>query len=131
MIVVERYAYRDKYVIGRLMIGNVFFCHTLEPQQGEVGSSKGCIPEGIYKMSISWSPKFKKMLPVLFDVPNFDGIRIHSGNTPLDTAGCILLGDNLKVGCVLNSQARVTEFIRIFQKNTSYFDSIYITHKKD
>jgi hypothetical protein len=92
MVVLERFAYRDKYVIGRLYIGNIFFCHTLEPQLGVSGSSKGCIPAGVYKMAMSWSPKFQKMLPILFDVPNFEGIRIHVGNTFKDTQGCILLG---------------------------------------
>ena len=112
MVVLERFAYRDKYVIGRLYIGNIFFCHTLEPQLGASVSSKGCIPAGVYKMAMSWSPKFQKMLPILFDVPNFEGIRIHPGNSSKDTQGCILLGDNTSLGLVLNSAARVNEFIR-------------------
>lgn len=129
MVVLERFAYRDKYVIGRLYIGNIFFCHTLEPQLGVVGSSKGCIPAGVYKMAISWSHKFQKMLPILFDVPNFEGIRIHVGNTSKDTQGCILLGDNIKVGSVSNSALRVTEFIRLFQKNKLQMDMLHIVNK--
>lgn len=129
MVVLERFAYRDKYVIGHLYIGNIFFCHTLEPQLGVVGSSKGCIPAGVYKMAMSWSPKFQKMLPILFDVPNFDGIRIHVGNTSKDTQGCILLGDNIKVGSVSNSALRVTEFIRLFQKNKLQMDMLHIINK--
>lgn len=129
MVVLERFAYRDKYVIGRLYIGNIFFCHTLEPQLGVSDSSKGCIPSGVYKMAISWSPKFKKMLPILFDVPNFEGIRIHAGNTSKDTHGCILLGDNLNVGSVSNSALRVSEFIRLFQKNKLQMDMLHIINK--
>lgn len=129
MVVLERFAYRDKYVIGRLYIGNIFFCYTLEPQLGASGSSKGCIPAGVYKMAMTWSPKFQRMLPLLFDVPNFEGIRIHAGNTPNDTQGCILLGDNLKVGSVSNSALRVNEFIRLFTHNRLQMDMLHIINK--
>lgn len=129
MVILERFAYRDKYVIGRLYIGNIFFCHTLEPQLGVSGSSKGCIPAGVYKMAMSWSPKFQKMLPILFDVPNFEGIRIHVGNSSSHTQGCILLGDNTSVGLVSNSAARVNEFIRLFQKNKLQMDMLHIINK--
>ena len=78
---------------------------------------------------MSWSPKFQKMLPILFDVPNFDGIRIHAGNTSKDTQGCILLGDNIKVGSVSNSALRVSEFIRLFQKNKLQMDMLHIINK--
>ena len=54
-------------------------------------------------MVISWSPKMKKWLPILLGVPMFSGIRIHAGNTAKDTEGCILVGQNLKPGMVLNS----------------------------
>ena len=55
-------------------------------------------------MVITWSPKMKQWLPLLVNVPMFSGIRIHAGNTAEDTQGCILVGQNLKKGMVLNSR---------------------------
>ena len=85
------------------------FCDTLEPTWRDYrhGAHKikgrSAIPEGRYAVVISWSPKMKKWLPILLGVPMFSGIRIHAGNTAKDTEGCILVGENLKKGMVLNS----------------------------
>ena len=97
------------------------FCDTLEPPVLEMKTSVGmeavmrspekaralkpfAIPEGRYAVVITWSPKMKQWLPLLLGVPMFSGIRIHAGNTAKDTAGCILVGENLKKGMVLNSR---------------------------
>lgn len=113
---VVRIASKDTYVIGKLFINGVFFCHTLEPSVS-ASRPKGCIPVGSYRLEVTWSPKFKTDLPLLLGVPNFEGIRIHSGNTYKDTEGCLLVGDNLEVGKVLNSRNRLVELIRLIRKN--------------
>lgn len=92
---------REGYIIGRLLIDGEFFCHTLEPPYKR---SHPCIPAGRYRVIVNMSPKFKKLLPRLLNVPGRDGILIHSGNTAKDTEGCILVGDNTQVGKVLNSR---------------------------
>lgn len=89
--------------------GASYFCDTLEPtwrdyaHGGRKIKGRSAIPEGRYAVVISWSPKMKKWLPILLGVPMFKGIRIHAGNTAKDTEGCILVGQNLKRGMVLNS----------------------------
>ena len=85
------------------------FCDTLEPTWRDYNhgarkiKGRSAIPEGRYAVVISWSPKMKKWLPILLGVPMFSGVRIHAGNTAKDTEGCILVGENLKKGMVLNS----------------------------
>lgn len=97
---------REKYIIGRLLIDGEFFCHTLEPPHNR---HHPCIPAGRYKVIVNMSPKFKKLLPRVCNVPGRDGILIHSGNTAADTLGCILVGNNTEVGRVTNSRATMAK----------------------
>ncbi len=79
--------------IGELYIDGKFQCYTLEDVEREVKiKNETAIPKGTYKIVITYSNRFKKQLPLLLNVPNFEGIRIHSGNTNHDTEGCILVG---------------------------------------
>ncbi len=49
------------------------------------------IPAGTYPLNRTWSPKFKKLLPIIEEVPEREGIRIHTGTKPEHSTGCVLV----------------------------------------
>ncbi len=81
--------------IGKLLIDGVFECYTLEDVVRPIGEKvfgETAIPYGEYDVIITYSPHFQRDLPLLLSVPNFEGVRIHPGNTAADTEGCLLVG---------------------------------------
>lgn len=88
------------------------------------------IPSGRYKIGMSYSPRFRKMMPEVYAVKGFQGVRLHSGNSAKDTEGCILFGVNDKVGVVSNSRywcAKLTEMIKAAQDRK---ESVLLTIEK-
>lgn len=116
---VERRFLKPGYTIGRMEVDGKYFCDTLEDRVRDLSREKKipgetAIPAGIYDVVVNISPRFKRKLPRLLNVPGFEGILIHRGNTPEDTAGCILVGENKAKGKVINStpyELRLTEMI--------------------
>jgi hypothetical protein len=97
-LVLDRTYYTNSSTVGDLFIDGVWECACLEDALAvnEVKvPGQTCIPDGTYEVLITWSPRFKRRLPLLVEVPGFDGIRIHPGNTPDDTNGCLLVGEDL------------------------------------
>ena len=127
----NRIALRQTYTIGKLYIDGKYFCDTLEDKVRDTNKSgkfdngeekikgKTAIPYGTYEIKWTYSPRFKKYTPQLMNVPSFEGIRIHSGNSSTDTEGCLLLGENKKVGMVLNSRATINKFYPLIKKACS------------
>ncbi|WP_394992990.1 DUF5675 family protein [Emticicia sp.] len=104
-----------EYTIGKLYIDDIFECFTLEDIIRDMKiKGETAIPYGKYKVIINQSIRFKRALPLLLNVPNFEGIRIHTGNKTADTEGCILVGTmRTKDGMVLNSKIA---FDKLFPK---------------
>lgn len=108
----------ETYTIGRLYIDGEFFCDVLEDRVRDLSKEdkvwgQTAIPYDTYKIIINYSNRFKRDLPLLLNVPQFEGIRIHPGNTAVDTHGCLLVGINTEKGKV--TQSRIT-FDRLFAK---------------
>lgn len=123
-ITIKRIAYRTNYTIGKLYVNGNYVCDTLEDKDRGLDDSlsedyinkikvfgKTAIPAGKYNVSITYSPHFKKNLPLVYPVKGFDGIRIHSGNTDKDTLGCILVGYNNVTGKVINSKEALAKLM--------------------
>lgn len=109
----ERVSPGEACTIGKLYVDNVFFSYTLEDvdRQLEIGGKKikgkTAIPRGIYAVTIDFSNRFQKQMMHVLNVPQFEGIRIHAGNTAEDTEGCILLGKVRSENAVFNSREAV------------------------
>jgi hypothetical protein len=87
----------DRNIIGDLFVDGVFFCHTLEDEKRADGLKvygETAIPSGTYNVILNRSNRFKRIMPLLLDVPKFKGIRIHGGNTSKDSHGCPLVAFN-------------------------------------
>jgi hypothetical protein len=94
---------KENYTIGKLYINDIFFCDSLEDKVRDFTEEKKvpgqtAIPAGTYRIVMSYSERFGRMLPELLYVPFFSAIRIHPLNTALQTEGCIGVGKNNIVG---------------------------------
>ncbi len=102
LIEVRRSPSTDGCTLGKMFVDGAFECFTLEDVVREVPGepvstwkvqNQTAIPFGTYDVIVTRSLHFGKDLPLLLNVPGFDGVRIHSGNTAADTEGCILVGE--------------------------------------
>lgn len=120
--------------IGELYIDKKYIADTLEDRvrpEGEKVYGKTAIPEGTYEMVLSYSPRFKKILPEILNVPNFTGIRIHCGNSSADSSGCILVGtwDGEKEDWVSDSKIAFNKLMSLLEEATNNKEKITITVK--
>jgi hypothetical protein len=136
-------AKKEKYTIGRLFIDKTYFCDTLEDPVREMIDLNGdgdatdtgegkimgntAIGEGKYEITLMHSPKFQRELPYLHDVAFFKGVLIHAGNSPDDTQGCILVGENKERGKVINSRAWENVLVKKLREAIDRGQKIFIT----
>lgn len=118
------------YTIGKLYLDGTYFSDTIEDTVRPLPATcpntpkslqckckekiyaETAIPAGKYKVSIEYSPRFKRKLPYLHNVPHFIGILIHSGNDQTHSAGCIIVGKNKVKGKVLESRATLDALLK-------------------
>lgn len=128
-ITLIRIANRPTYCIGKLYVDGVYQCDTIEDTDRGLDNKmtvseilkkkvKGetAIPTGVYPVYITWSPKYKKPMPLIDEVKGYSGIRIHSGNTSKDTEGCLIVGKNKEVGKVLDSRKTYNALFKILNE---------------
>lgn len=121
-LLLKRIAYKETYTIGELFIDGQYFSDTLEDKVREDGIKiygETAIPKGEYQVIINHSNRFNRPMPLLLDVPNFNGIRIHSGNTNADTSGCILIGINSEIGKISKSSQYFIKLFNILENSES------------
>lgn len=108
--------FSDKSTIGVLNFDGEFQCFTLEDVVRAVKVPKEtAIPVGRYEVRLTHSNRFGRTMPILCDVPNYVGVRIHAGNVAADTEGCLLVGEEalLKENKILHSREA---FEKLFAK---------------
>lgn len=96
-LILDRIWYTHASTVGKLFIDGNFECYILEDEDKLKNRRKKvygetAIPRGVYEIRLTYSPRFKRKLPLLVAVPGFTGVRIHAGNTAKDTDGCLLPG---------------------------------------
>lgn len=138
----------NEYTIGELYVDGAYLCDTLEDPVRPLpamcpNTPKGiackckekvygdtAVPAGTYEVKLSYSSRFKRIMPEILNVPHFLGIRIHTGNSSAkDSSGCILVGtwDGVKEDWISNSTVAYNKLIPLLQKAMDNKEQITIT----
>lgn len=126
-IVVKRTCKYPTSILGEMYIDDEFFAYTLEDVYREVKVyGETCIDSGTYNIIVTMSTRFKVELPLLLNVKGFEGVRIHGGNTDVDTHGCILIGKKVDFnrGVISNCKERVSTITKMIKENKATIEII-------
>jgi len=129
-IKVERTWKRKGYAGGNMFINDKWFCFTIEDEDRGMTSNMSmaelkrikkygitAIPTGRYEVIINFSNRFKQYMPLLLNVPNYEGVRIHVANSAKDVEGCIGIAmESSEDGFAGNSRAAYTKFMAELRK---------------
>jgi len=131
IINVKRKIYGDNYTIGEMYINDNYLCDTLEDVVRDDGvkvQDQTAIPAGTYQLILDMSTRFGKIMPHILNVPDFQGIRIHCGNSSKDTSGCILVGTyNGQADYIKDSTVAYNVLMDILGRATKRTEKIMIT----
>lgn len=138
-ITLKREIFTDSYTAGTMYIEGKRFGRTLERRNRDLNHKNGfdngekkvygdtCIPFGRYKLTVSYSPKFRRELILVNNVPEFSGIRIHRGNYPKDSIGCILVAERFVNGRLYNSTPYETWITNYVKNEIKRGNEIWLT----
>ncbi len=134
-ITLQRKIFNKTSTEGNLLIDGKWFCHVIEDvvraKPGEWKSEckvygKTAIPYGKYPVLSTWSNRFKRVLTGIFNVPDFEGIRIHNGHNELSSAGCLIVSYEASKGEVVNDKKAMNDLCKLVEK-TQKIEKIFIT----
>ena len=135
-IKVIRYILMNDYTIGKLYIDDEYITDTIEDKCRKIEKKEDkiygitAIPHGRYPVVLDYSPKYSKLMPHILDVPYFEGIRIHSGNSDEDSLGCIIVGEyvpGVAGGWVSNSRLAYGKVFEKLKQASDKGERIFIT----
>lgn len=117
--------------IGKIVLDGVHECWTLEDvirPWGEIVRGQTAIPAGTYRVERTYSPRFRRNMPLLDSVPGYEGIRIHVGNTAADTDGCILVGGGVATegNAIVGSQIAFNMLDKLIEEAESEGHDVWI-----
>lgn len=128
-----RDTFTENSTTGKLFIENEFECFVLEDEDRklEAGGKKiygrTAIPRGRYKIEMDWSPKYGRDMPHVLNVPQFEGIRIHTGNRSEDTEGCLIVGQERSENYVRNSKLAFDDLLKKLKLAWAENEEVWIT----
>ncbi len=135
-ITVQRDIFTDKSTTSKIYIDDQFFCYGLEDVDRKLECNPECkvygetaIPRGTYKVTIDFSNRFQTLMPHVLDVPGFEGIRIHPGNTDKQTHGCLLPGTIRKDNFIGNSKIAYAKLIDMIEDALDRGQNVTIEYK--
>jgi len=124
-IKLERKNFTNVYTEGNLYVDGKWFCHVVEDTvRAEPGQwsadkkvyGKTAIPYGRYPVFVTWSNRFKRQLTGIFNVPDFEGIRIHNGSNAVSSAGCPIISyKNEGNGFLKNEKKAMNDLCKMVQ----------------
>lgn len=129
--ILTRKEFTEKSTIGELTLDGKFQCFILEdktrkPEEKKI-YGKTAIPYGRYQVIITESARFKRLLPLLVSVPGYEGVRMHTGNSDVDTEGCLLVGSTKSKDWVSDSKTAFAKLFPQLQKQLAEGNKVFLT----
>lgn len=124
LLTLQRDPYAPLWTSGRLAINGIFEAYTIERSKDDPAHK--CVGEGTFKVTLSFSPRFDRLMPHIEEVPGRSGILIHWGNHAKDSEGCVLVGREHAFGMVMNSRLAFAALYDKIEKSSARGEEVRI-----